>query len=77
MAHTDPSTGSKRSQDKKMEASRERCGKKLVDILVTGEITARKASAYNSTRMVTNTRVCGLWTKSTVKVPTGVTKTKN
>ena len=38
---------------------------------MTGETTARKASVFNSTRTVTNTRVCGPWIKSMVKAPTG------
>ena len=57
---TEAYTGLKRSHDKKMAASKARCGRKLLAILVTGETIAKKVSVFNSTKMVTSTKVCGL-----------------
>jgi hypothetical protein len=54
-----------------MEALKEKCGLAHQDILVTGEITARKDSVSNFIRTVISTKVCGLWTKSMVKVLIG------
>lgn len=64
-------TGLRRSQDKKMEALRERCGLDHQDTLVIGEIIARKALEYSSIRMVTNMKACGPWIRNMVKVLTG------
>ena len=68
---TGVSIGSKRSQDKKMEASKVRSGPGPTDTLVTGETTARRALVSNSTRTETSTRACGPWTRNMVRVPTG------
>ena len=69
--HIDLYTGLRRSQDKKMEALKEKCGRVLQDILATGEITAKKASVSNSTRTAINTKECGPWIRNTVREPTG------
>ena len=64
-------TGLRRSQDKKMAPSRVKSGRPQAGTLVTVETTARRDSVSNSIRTVTNTKACGPWTRSTVKVHTG------
>lgn len=71
MDPTEVFTGSKGRTSKKTEASREKSGPTQAGILATGETTARKGLASNSTRMGTNTKECGLWTKSMAKELTG------
>ena len=71
------STGLKKSQDKRMVASKEKCGKKHQDTSEIGETIAKRASVFNSIRMVINMKVCGLWTKNMGKVPTGETNQVN
>ena len=71
----DPSTGSRRSQDKRTVPSKENCGQSLLGTSVTGETTVRKDSVFSSTRMATSTKECGPWTKNMVKALTGETKT--
>lgn len=73
MVPIEPSIGLKRSQSKKMAQSKVKCGKSPADTLVTGETTAKKASVFSSTKMVTNTKVCGPLTRSMVKVTIGET----
>jgi len=73
----DPFTGSKRSQDKKMVQLKENFGQNPRDISAIGEITAKKDSVFNSIKMVTNMKVCGLWIKSMAKVHFGEMKTPN
>ena len=75
MGLTEVCTGLKRSQDKRMVPSRAKSGRPLADISVTGETTARRDSVFSSTRMVTNTRACGPWTRSMDKVLTGEMRT--
>jgi hypothetical protein len=67
----DPSTGLKRSQDKKTAASRARCGLAQADILATGETIVRKDLVFSFIRIMTSMKECGLWIKSMVKEPTG------
>jgi len=67
-------TGLKRSQNKKMDQLKEKCGLNHLDILVTGETIARKDSVFNSTRMEISMKECGLWIKNMVKALTGETK---
>ena len=69
--HIEVCTGLRRSQDKKMEASKERCGLGHPGILVTGEIIVKKDLEYSSIRMETSMKVCGLWIRSMGKVHTG------
>ena len=69
--------GLKRSQSKRMELSRARCGKAHLVILVTGAITVRKGSVSSSTLKATNTRACGPWTRSMARVRIGVMKEVN
>lgn len=45
--------------------------------MVIGETIARKASVFNSIRMVISTKECGLWTKSMVKAHIGDKKPEN
>ena len=73
--HTEVYIGSRKSNDKKMVASKARSGNPPLAISVTGETTARKVLVFNFTKMATSTKVCGPWTKSTVKAPTGEMKT--
>jgi len=70
-------TGSKRSQDKKMDLLKVKFGPNHQGILVTGEITARKDSVYNSIRTVISMKECGQWTRNMVKVLTGEMKIAN
>jgi hypothetical protein len=77
MGHTDPSTGSRRSQDKKMAPSRVKSGRPPPGISETGETTARRASVSNSTRMATSTKVCGPWTRNMDRALTGETRMPN
>ena len=74
MVHIEVYTGSRRSQSKKMAVLKVKCGKKLLDILVIGEITARKALVSNSIKTEINMKVCGLWIRNMVRVLTGVMK---
>lgn len=67
----DQSTGLRKSQDKKMEASRERSGHPLRGISVTGLITARRALVSSSSRMETSMKACGQWIRSMGKALTG------
>lgn len=57
-----------------MEASREKNGNTLADTLGIGKITAKMALVSSSTKMETSTKECGLETRDTVKVLTGVTR---
>ena len=74
MDHIEVYTGLRRSQDKKMVASKVRFGKRPQDILVIGEITAR-STASNSIKMEINTKECGQWIKNMDKVLIGDKKT--
>ena len=75
--HTEVSIGSRKSNDKKMAASREKSGSRLHATSVTGEITARKASESSSIRMATNTKACGSAIKDTARELTGRTRAAN
>ena len=71
---TDPievCTGSKKRTSKKTAASRVKSGLPQAAILVTGATTAKRDSAFNSTKMEISTKACGPWTRSTDKEPTG------
>jgi hypothetical protein len=71
MDHTEVFTGYRRSQDKRMEALKEKCGPDHQDILVTGEITVKKDLESNFIRTEISMKVCGLWTRNMVKVLIG------
>ena len=71
MVHIEVCTGLRRSQDKKMVVSKVKCGKRPQDILVIGEITAKRVSASNSIKMEINTKECGQWIKNMDKVLIG------
>ena len=73
----DLSIGLRRSQDKKMEPSKEKCGRVPPDTSATGETTAKKDLESNSTPKATSTKACGPWTRSTVKVLIGAMKVAN
>lgn len=64
-------TGLRKSQNKRMVVSKEKCGKKLQDISETGETTVKKDLVFNSIRMVINMKECGQWTKNMVKALIG------
>jgi len=73
----DLSTGLRKSQSRRMEPSKEKCGKAHPAILEIGEIIARKDLVYNSTQREINTKVCGQWIKSMAKEHTGDMKLEN
>ena len=77
MDHIEVYTGLKRSQDKKMEVLKVKCGQNPLGTLVIGEITARKALVFNSIKMVISMKVCGQWIRNMDKVHTGVMKVEN
>ena len=77
MVPIEVSTGSRKSQNKRMEVLKVRCGKKLPGTLVTGETIVRKASEFSSTRTETSTKECGRWTKNMGRVPTGEVRIAN
>ncbi len=77
MARTAPSTGSRRSRDKRTEASRERSGNTHLATLVTGRRIRRTDLAFSSTKTETNTRDYGNVISVTVKAPTGATRRAN
>ena len=77
MGPTEASTGSRKRSDRRTEASKVRCGNHLRSTLVTGVITARKASEFSSTKMETSMKVCGLWIKGMVKERTGKMRVQN
>ena len=77
MELTEVCIGCKRSKLRKMEPSREKSGNHLKSISETGETTSRKVSVFNSTRVETSMRVCGLKIKDMAKVPTGELKVRN
>jgi len=67
-------TGSRRSRDKKMEASREKNGCTHPDTLETGRRIRKMVSAFNSTTMATSTKDCGKETSATGRELTGATR---
>ena len=77
MVHIEVYTGLRRSQNKKMAALRVKCGKRPLDILVIGEITARRVSVSNSIKTEINMKECGLWTRNMVRAHTGEMKTES
>lgn len=60
-----------------MAPSRAKSGRHPAGTSVTGEITAKRASVSNSTRMETSMKVCGPWTRNMDKVHTGEMKMPN
>lgn len=64
-------TGLRKSQDKKMEASKEKNGQVHPGISETGLITVRRVSEFNSSITVISTKECGPWIRSMVKAHTG------
>lgn len=56
---------------------REISGLALPSTLVTGAITANKASVFNTIRAATNMKACGHSINATVKAPFGAWKTKS
>jgi hypothetical protein len=77
MVHTDPFSGSRRSRDRRTEASRERNGSTLLDISETGKITRKTDSVYTSTRMEISMRDFGKETSVTVRAPIGGMRQEN
>lgn len=74
MVHIGQFIGSIRSQNKKMEHSKEKCGKMPLDTSAIGETIARKVSVYNSTKMAINMKACGPWIRSMVRALIGEVK---
>jgi hypothetical protein len=77
MVHTDPFSGSRRSRDRRMEASRERNGSTLHDISETGKITRKTDSVFTSTRMEISMRGFGKETSVMARAPIGGTRQEN
>ena len=77
MELTDPFTGSRRSRDKRMAASRERSGSMLHDTSETGRTTRRTVSAFTSTRTAISMRASGRETSAMVKEHIGETREEN
>jgi hypothetical protein len=77
MVLIEQSTGSKRSQSKRMAPSKVSLGRSPADILVTGGIIAKKVLVFNFIKMVTNMKACGLLIKNMVKVIIGAMKMAN
>ena len=57
--HTELYFGCKNRKQKKMARSKVTSGSDLPSMLETGAIIAKKVSVFNTTRMVTNMKVCG------------------
>ena len=77
MEPTEASTGSRKRSDRRMEASKVRCGSHLRSTSVTGATTARKALEFSSTRMEINMKVCGPWIRGMAKERTGKMRVQN
>jgi hypothetical protein len=56
---------------------KEKCGKMHQDILVIGEIIAKKVSEFSFIRMVINMKVCGPWIRSMGRGLIGEVKVRN
>lgn len=65
------SIGLRKRTSKKMAASREKSGRAHLATSETGEIIVKKDLEFSFTKMGTNTKECGLWTRSTAKGLTG------
>jgi len=76
-AHTGQSTGSRRSRDKRMAASREKSGCTLPDTSATGRRTRRTDSASSSIKTATSTKDCGRKISAMVRELTGAMKLAN
>lgn len=74
---TDLFIGLKRNQGKRMDLSREKCGRRHPGILEIGETTARKDLEYSSIQMETNMKACGPWTENTDRAHTGGMNAEN
>ena len=72
MVRTDRSIGSRRSRDRRTEASRERSGNTHPDISATGRRIRRTDSVFSSIKTATNTRVYGSVISAMAKELTGV-----
>jgi hypothetical protein len=77
MVLTDRFTGSRRSRDRRMAASRERSGNMLPVTSVTGRTTRRTDSVFTSTRMEISMKASGREISAMVKEPTGEMREAN
>ena len=77
MALIDLFSGSRRSRDRRMEASRERNGNTLHDISETGKIIRKTDSVFTSTRMEISMRDFGKETSAMARAPIGGTRQGN
>jgi hypothetical protein len=73
----DQFTGSRKSRDKRMAASREKSGNMLPDTSETGRTIRRTVSAFTSIRMAISMKDSGKEISVMVKVHTGETKEEN
>jgi hypothetical protein len=74
MVLTDPFSGSRRSRDRRMEASRERNGNTLHDTSGTGKITRKTDSVFTSTRMEISMKGFGKETSAMARAHIGGTR---
>ena len=77
MERTGRYIGFRRKRSRRMALLKERNGKAPLAILVIGETIAKRDSEYNTTKMVTNMKACGLLIKNMDKALSGVLKAKN
>ena len=70
-------SGFKNKRLRRTALSKVTSGLDQLSTLVTGVITANKDLVFNTIRAVINTKACGHLINVTVKVPSGVWKTKN
>jgi hypothetical protein len=74
MVHTDLFSGSRRSRDRRMEASRARNGNTLHDTSEIGKITRKTDSVFTSTRMEISMKGFGKETSAMARAPIGGTR---
>ena len=65
----------RKNKDKKTAQSRVKHGKLPVGTLAIGKTTAKRVSAFNSTRTLTSTKACGRKTSVMVRERSGATRT--
>ena len=64
----------RRSKGRRMEASREKSGSRLLAISVIGRTTAKMGSVFSFTRMETSTKACGREIGDMARERTGETR---
>ena len=77
MEHIEPYFGSKNKKQKKTDQLKVINGSAQASMWVTGATTAKKVSAFNTTKMEINMRACGHLINVTDRALTGAWKTKS